>query len=1091
MADRETGSHATAVADARREMLARLLAEGGFTPGAAGIAPRAPGTSVPLTHAQDVLWLLDRATPGLIAYNSAAAFRLRGPLDVDALARAVDALVARHESLRTRIVAQAERPVQQVDAPATGVLMVEQLDSGAADRDVALQGRLRELARRPFDLAVDHAFRATLVHVSDGDAVLLLLTHHVLSDAWSYGVLVRDLSALYAAATGHGAPLAPLALQFGDYAAWQRTAMAGERLQERLAWWRDQLMPPAPELLLPTDRPRPAAPSYEGGRALRLLPRPLLDRLKAFAGAEGATLYMVLLAAYQTVLHRWSGQDDLVTGSAIAGRTRRETEEMIGYFSAAMPLRTRFAPGESFRTLLGRVRSTVLGAMEHQDVPFEALVEELQAQGRPGHVPLFQAVLTMQEHQGGQLVLDGIDVSSVEVQAGTTKFELTLLPAERADGLELLLWFRTDLFDQATADRLLGHVSTLLEAVVDAPETAVDALPLLTAGEREQLRAWNATSRDLGAPTTMTALIADALARDPAGVALRAGDATLTRGELAARGHQLAQRLRALGVGGGAPVGLCLDRSAELVVGLYGILAAGGAWVPLLPDQPPARLAQQLRASGARVVVTLSAHRALLPDGVTAVELDAERGRIAALPVSAPESATGPDDLAYVLFTSGSTGEPKGVAVTHANLVHYTRAIASVLGLELDGAESWQCASVSTLAADLGHTSVFPALAGGGTLHLLPTDVVTDPARFQAYVEANPLDLLKITPGHLQALVGAEPSAAHLPRRWLVLGGEACSWSLADRVRAPGTCRVLNHYGPTETTVGACTFEVGASDVSAAAPATVPIGRPLPNVTGHVVDARGEAVPVGVPGELWIGGAGVTVGYLGRDDLTAERFVVREGERCYRSGDRVRRLPAGDLEFLGRMDEQVKVRGHRVEPGEIEAALLRDPAVAQAVVVLRDDELVAYLVPAAGAAAAVDSVGLRERLAAVLPDYMVPSWFVGLETLPRTSNGKVDRAALPHPASEAPAATSDGAPRSETEAQLAVLWAEVLKRDQVGVHENFFALGGHSLLAIRLLGRIAKTFGRRLPLRALFENPTVAALAAMVDAGDDGQKVKA
>ena len=1074
----DAGSPNAALRDARREMLARLLAEDGLVPGTAAIGRRAEGEVPPLTHAQEVLWLLDQATPGLIAYNSALAFRLRGVLDLAALQRALDQLAARHETLRTRFVARDEHPVQVVDAPRAVALALHDLRGQAeALREAEAARLLRDEARRPFSLGADHLFRGAAVRLSDDESLLMLLTHHIVSDAWSYGVMVRELTELYdAARTGRTPALAPPAIQFGDYAAWERTALTGERLRERLDYWRKTLIPAAPDLLVPTDRPRGTAPAFEGGRALLTLPRPLLDRLKALASAEGATLYMVLLAGFQSLLHRWSGQDDLVTGSAIAGRTRSETEGVIGYFSAALPLRTRFVEGESFRALLARVRGTVLGALEHQDVPAEALVHELQAEGRPGHSPLFQAVLTMQEHQGGRLELDGVTVAPYEVESGTTKFELTLLPAERPEGLELLLWFRTDLFEQSTADRLLRQLATLLDAAAANPNTGVDALPLLSSTEREELASWNATTRALGAPTTMTALIQSAAQRAGTSIAVVSGETSIPWNALVADGNRLAHKLRALGVGPDVPVGLCLDRSAELVLGMYGILAAGGAYVPLLPDQPAARIAQQLRESGASVVVSRAAHRALLPEGVRVVLLDADATELGALSDVAPAVDVRPEHLAYVIFTSGSTGTPKGVAVTHANLVHYTRTIASVLGLDLaNGGAPWHCATVSTLAADLGHTSVFTALASGGVLHVLPTDVVMDAARFQAYVAAHPLDLLKITPSHLQALAGPELRAEHLPKRWLVLGGESCPWALAGRARANGTCRVLNHYGPTETTVGVCTFEVGSVDVTRWAPASVPIGRPLPNATAHVLDRAQQPSPVGVPGELWLGGQGVARGYLGRADLTAERFATIDGERRYRTGDRVRRLPTGDIEFLGRLDDQVKVRGHRVELGEIEAVLARHQRVRQAVVALVDDRLVGYIVPSSEH---VDDALLAAHVAAELPDYMVPAAWVRLHTVPLSANGKVARSALPKPtATEA----ADGTPRTAVEQKMAAVWAEVLKKESIGIHENFFALGGHSLLAIRLLGRIAKTFGKRLTLRALFENPTVAELALRVE----------
>ena len=1073
----ETGAgSAAALRDAKRELLARLLAEEGVAEGVESIARRAESATAPLSHAQEVLWLLDRATPGLIAYNSTLAFRLRGPLDLAKLKAAVDGLVARHDALRTRFVAQGEGALQAIDAPVSADFLVEDIRSLAPEElDAESERRLREHARKAFDLAKDHMFRAVVVRRTENDASLLLLTHHIVSDAWSYGVMMDELSALYA-----GRALPEPAIQFGDYAAWEREQLTGDALRDKLSYWRENLMPVAPDLAIPTDRPRPTLPTFEGGRAMRIVPRALADQLKALAASEGATLYMVLLAAFQSALYRWSEQDDLVTGSAIAGRNRSETEKIIGYFSAAMPLRTKFVEGEPFRALLGRIRTTVLGALAHQDVPTEALVHELAAQGRPGHAPLFQAVLTMQENQGGRLELPGIEVEPLEIESGTTKFELTLLPSDRAEHLELLLWYRADLFEPATADRFLAHYATLLEAIVRDPNTAVDKLPLLARNERAELTAWNATARNLGAAATMTSLIQAAAAARGDAAAVRSGDTQITWRELSERGHQLAHRLIELGAGPDVPIGLCAERSVDLIVGLYGILASGSAYVPLLPDQPAQRIAQQVAESGARVVVSVAAHRALLADDITVVSLDTDAQVLAAKPAAAPEVSVKPEHIAYVLYTSGSTGTPKGVAVTHANLVHYTRSIASVLGVDLPASDkAWTFATVSTLGADLGHTSVFPALASGGVLHVLPRDVVMDSARFQAYAASHPIDVLKITPSHFQALVGAEMAREHLPSRWLVFGGEACSWELAERARAAGSCRVLNHYGPTETTVGACTFEV-REHAERLLSATVPIGKPLPNVTAHVVDRTGELSPVGVPGELYIGGAGVARGYLHRDDLTRERFVTLNGERVYRTGDRVRRLPTGDLEFLGRLDQQVKVRGYRVELGEIETVLGQHPSVRQSVVAMHEGQLVGYV--AVNSSTPMDDADIAAHVAASLPDYMVPQLWVRLDAIPLTPNGKVDRKNLPAPVASGTAAASD-APATDAERQMAALWCEVLKKDAVGMHDNFFALGGHSLLAIRLLGKIAKAFGKRLTLRTLFENPTVSALAA-VAAGD-------
>jgi len=1103
------------LADARQRLLAQLLAEEGLSDSAAepSIVPRAGSGEAPVTFAQEVLWLLDRATPGLTAYNTPVARRIRGALDVAALERALDGLVARHETLRTVFAARGDGAVQVVRPASRVALAVHDVRGApAAERESAAIAALRKETDTPFDLANEPGFRAALARLGDEDHILLLLTHHIVSDAWSYGVMIRELNALYAAerhGVAHG--LAPVALQFGDFAAWQRDVLQGERLNERLSYWRETLAD-LPTLELPTDFSPRGTPGFAGARAGTTLSPELSGAARRFAQSRDATLYMVLLAAVQSVLHRYSGQDDIVVGSAVAGRTRRESEEMIGYFSQALPMRTRFAGDPAFGELLGRVRDTVLGAFEHQDVPVETLMLELQkSQARTG--PLFRVVLTMQDALPVALELGGTRAEPVELDASSTKFDLTFLVTDTPEGIEIALWYRTELFRAESVRRLLGHLETLLGAALADPQRRVSALPLATVAEREQLVSWNATGFDEGEPTSVVALFEAQVARVPDRVAVVApsasasahgsvaGSTTLTYAELNARANQLARHLQASGVAAGAPVGLLLDRSADALVGLLGILKAEGAYMPLSVDAPSARLAQQITESGAKLVVTSASMASRVLGSATVVPLDSDAVTLGAhsdanLPLSAR-----PRDTAYVLFTSGSTGVPKGVAVTHANIVHYMRVVRRALGTvddePVDG-RARQFGLASTLAADLGNTSLFPALLGGATLHLLGSDVTTEPSRFAQYMEVHQLDVLKLTPNHLRALVAGKSGAelaAVLPRQMLVLGGEALSLDFARQLAGSGRCQVLNHYGPTETTVGVLTQQVTQDSLAAATALgaqTVPLGRPLANTHAYVVDAHGQEQPVGIPGELWLGGAGVATGYLNRPELTAERFVSFRGERVYRTGDRVRRLADGTLEFFGRADDQVKVRGYRVELGEVEQALRAHPGVEQAVVMLRapsegaEPVLVAYAVPKqAGYAVSHTDRATTDKLsawlAAQLPEYMVPSAVVLLEALPLTANGKVDRAKLPEPGASAAAGDSFVAARTETETQLATIWQEVLKREQVGVTDNFLALGGHSLLAIRVLGRISKAFGVRLPLRALFETPTIEALAKAID----------
>jgi len=1095
----------------RERLLAELLADEGVDE-PAGIGPRSAADAVPVTFAQEVLWLLDRSTPGMSAYNTPLARRIRGALDVPALERALNGLVERHEALRTVFQASGDGATQVVQPVARVTLAVHDVRPAGMDgREQAALHALRAVADTPFDLALQPGFRAALARLDDHEHILLLLTHHIVSDAWSYGVLLRELSALYEAAVNGGPHALPApALQLGDYAAWQRASANAGAIDQGLQYWRARL-DGAPSLELPTDFPRPVSQGFDGARGSVTLSRELQDKIRALAQQHGATVYMVLLAAYATVLHRYAPQDEVMVGSAVAGRTRRELEDIVGYFSQALPMRVRFENEPTFGQLLASVRDTVLGAFEHQDTPLESIVLELQRGRTQSHAPLFRVVLTMQDLLGTDLQIANATVSPVELDQSSTKFDLTLLATERSEGLELSLWYRTDLFAARYADRFLGHLQAVLTSAVTDHTTRIAEIPLLIAPEKAELARWNETSVDEGAAATLVDLFEAQAARVPqttavvASAAVNAGDvAQLTFGDLNARANQLARELVQLGVEANAPVGLLLDRSVETIVGLLGVLKAGGCYVPLSEDAPDARLAQQLAECGARVVITSVQMAAKVPAGLSVIQLDnaSDLATLGAHATTNPHIPIAPDHLAYVLYTSGSTGVPKGVAITHANIVHYTRAVSRVwadvptphAGDGFAALSGLHFGMVSTIAADLGLTSLMPSLLAGGTLHLLSKEVTTNPARFADYTREHPLDVVKATPNHLMALTmgkrGAELGLM-LPRKWLVLGGEALRPDVARALLRAGTCRVLNHYGPTETTVGVCTFEVtGASleAVAALGAQTVPVGRPLANTRAFVVDANNVEQPVGIPGELLLGGTGVSAGYLGRTDLTDERFVQFAGERVYRSGDRVRRLANGAIEFLGRSDNQVKVRGFRVELGEIAGALRSHAGVELAEVVLQasggDDRVVGYVVPRQGYAVSHSDRPTAERLqqwvASLLPEYMIPASIVIIEQMPLTANGKVDRAALPLPDAGGTETAQTVAPRNEVEEQLCAIWCDVLRKDTVGVTDNFLALGGHSLLAIRVLGKISKTFGVRLPLRTLFETPTVEALAMAI-----------
>ncbi|MFY0528921.1 amino acid adenylation domain-containing protein [Archangium gephyra] len=1069
------------------ELSRRLWAQRGGASVGVRLQRRTWQGAPPLSFAQQRLWFLDQLEPGSPAYNIPAAVWLEGALDTEALERCFREVVRRHESLRTFFPQHEGTPSQHIlPELALSVARVDLEPLPEAGREAEALRRAREEARQPFALASGPLLRVTLVRLDANRHLLVTVMHHIVSDGWSMGVLIREVAALYAAfREGRASPLAPLPVQYSDYAGWQREALGGEVLEAQLSWWRQQLHGVPQALELPTDRVRPAVLDTRGAALPVRLPPELSAALKTLAHREGVTPFMVLLAAFQVVLSRYSGQEDFCVGTPIAGRGRAELEGLVGFFVNTLVLRARLAGDPSFRELLVRAREEALGAYAHQDVPFERLVEMLQPGRDLGRSPLFQVMLVLQQDTLPELKLSGLALRPQDVDSGTAKFELTLSLTDTAEGFAGMLQYNVELFDAATVERLAGHLRTLLEGALARPELRLSELPLLPEAERHQLLAeWRGTRETFGESACLHTMFEAWAARTPDAVAVVAGEHALTYRELNARANQLARHLRALGVGPDQRVGLGLERSVDALVGLLGILKAGGAYVPLDDTFPDERLRSILEDAGARVLVTaapLAGRFAGFPG--TLVRLDSEREVLAGLDAVDLPCAASPENLVYAIFTSGSTGRPKGVAIEHRQLVHYVRAV--IRRLELP--EGARFASVSTLAADLGHTSLFPSLCLGGTLLLVSREHASDPSALAGWFERHAVDCLKIVPSHLGALLASDAAARVLPRQRLILGGESTDPALIARVRelAPD-CEIHNHYGPTETTVGVLTCHLTRGRTFE----SVPLGRPLTNVEVYVLDARMRPVPVGVPGELYIGGASVARGYLGRPDLTAERFIPspfgsEPGGRLYRTGDRVRWLPEGVLEFLGRFDDQLKIRGFRIEPGEVEATLAHHPAVREAVVLARgstsgDRRLVAYAVPRAGVSLLPGA--LRSFLEEKLPAYMVPSAFVVLEALPLTPNGKVDRAALPVPAASQEVARSYVAPRTPAEEVLAGLWAQVLGVERVGVHDDFFALGGHSLLATRAISRIRSAFRLEVPLRELFEAPTVAALVQRLEA---------
>ncbi|NPC83010.1 non-ribosomal peptide synthase/polyketide synthase, partial [Pyxidicoccus fallax] len=1039
----------------------------------------APRTGpLPLSFAQQRLWFIDQLEPGSAAYNLPAAVRLSGTLDVTALERALQALVARHESLRTTFATQDGEAVQRIhEASASPLPQVDLSTLPVEQREAGARRLATTEAAEPFDLVRGPLLRATLLRLEETEHVLLLTMHHIVSDGWSMSVLVRELAALYEAALSGEAPrLAPLPVQYADYAVWQRDWLRGEVLEEWLGYWKQQLSGAPHALELPTDRPRPPVQTFNGAAHSFTFPRELSEQLEALAHEHHATLFMVLLAAWQTLLHRYSGQEDIVVGSPIAGRNRAETEGLIGFFVNTLALRSRLSGEDTFVSLLERVRETTLGAYAHQEVPFEKLVEVLQPRRDLSRSPFFQVMFALQNVPDSELRLSGLKLSAMDAAIGTAKFELTLAMTATAHGLAGTLEYNTDLFNASTAARLVEHLRTLLGAIAVSPRQKLSALPLMNAAEQRQvLGEWSARASDFPREATLPGVFAQVVERFPDHIAVEFGDAKLTYRQLDERANRLAWHLRRLGVGADTCVALAVERSLELIVSLVAILKAGGAYVPLDPSYPRERLDGMVEDTAPRVLITTRALLEKRPAGLTTLVL--EDASLDSGPAHAPPSTALPDSLAYVDFTSGSTGRPKGVGTTHRNVL---RTLFGIDYAHLGPDET--LLQLAPIAFDASTLEVWGALLHGARLVVMPPQPPSLEELGQVLRDAR-VTTLWLTAGLFTQMVEGHLEGLR-PVKQVLAGGDVVPASHVRRVLEELRIPVTNGYGPTETTVFAACHRMTDP---ASLDASVPIGRPIGGTRLYVLDAHGQPVPAGVPGELFIGGDGLARGYIGQPALTAERFIPDAfsgipGARLYRSGDLVRWLDDGTLDFIGRVDSQVKLRGFRIELGEVQAALDSHPEVQGAVAVLREDRpgdkrLVGYVV----APESLDMATLRAFLQQRLPEYMVPSALVRLDALPLTPNGKVDRKALPAP-ELTPSRAGYVAPRTPTEERLAALWAETLGLERVGAEDDFFELGGHSLLAARLTSRLQKALGRRVSLATLFQHPTVAALATVLDA---------
>jgi len=1040
--------------------------------------------SIPLSFAQTRLWFLDRLQPDSAFYNIPLALRLFGQLNIVDLESSINEIIRRHEALRTNFATVEGQPVQVIASTLNCQLqVVNLLHLVETEREIELQRLANEEVNRPFNLEQEPLLRGIVLQLGETEYVLLLTMHHIISDGWSLGVFIRELTEIYQAfCTGKPPFLLELPVQYADFAIWQRQWLTGEILETQLDYWKEQLKN-APDLLeLPTDRPRPAVLTFRGGYYHAVLPQELSAEFTALSKRAGVTMFMTLCAAFVTLLYRYSGQDDIVVGTPVAGRNRQEIEGLIGFFVNTLVLRTDLSDNPTFEQLLNRVREVALQAYAHQDLPFEQLVEALQPTRDLSYTPLFQVMFALDDALVPSVELPDLTVSSYPVEIGTAKFDLTLSMQNTVDGLVGVWEYNTDLFDEATIARMVGHFQTLVEAIVANPIQPISELPLLTEAERQQLLIeWNNTFAEYPQDKCIHQLFEEQVERTPEAVAVVFEGEQLTYRELNARGNQLAHYLRSLSVGPEVLVGICVERSLEMVVGLLGILKAGGAYVPLDPAYPSERLAFMLEDNAVPVLLTQEKLVEKLPQhSARVICLDADWEEIHQHSNITIANQVTPKSLAYVMYTSGSTGQPKGVSVIHRGVVrlvkenNYANFSPEEVFLQL-----------APICFDASTFEIWGSLLNGARLVVMPPHTPSMHELGQT-LKQHQVTTLWLTSGLFYLMVDQQIKSLKNLRQ-LLAGGDVLSVSQVQKaVRELKGCRLINGYGPTENTTFTCCYAI--IDPTKLGNA-VPIGRPISNTQVYLLDKKLQPVPIGVPGELYIGGDGLARGYLNRPDLTAEKFIPNPfthepGERLYKTGDKARYLPDGNIEFLGRIDNQVKIRGFRIELGEIEAVLSQHPGVRETVVIARenvtgDKQLVAYFVP--HQELVPTNSDLRRYLKEQLPEYMVPSAFVGLQALPVTPNGKVDRRTLHSPELRPELELTFVAPRTPIEEMLANIWACVLGIEQLGIHDNFFELGGHSLLATQIISRVRDTMSVELPLRCLFEAPTVATLAERVE----------
>ncbi|AFQ15020.1 non-ribosomal peptide synthase/polyketide synthase [Bacillus thuringiensis] len=1041
------------------------------------LMPIERGGNIPLSYAQQRLWFIDQFAPNSALYNMPMACRLTGNWLPEALELGWNQLIERHESLRTVFYEEDGHPIQQIQPYVFRPLLQMDLTKlSLEERERKLEQWIQTEVESPFDLEQGPLFRGKLIRISEEEWILLCNMHHIISDGWSMEILLQEWMAFYENAIGEKqAELEPLPVQYADFAQWQREWLKDELLYQQLAYWKEELSGELPVLMLPMDRPRPPVQTHHGLTHNVLLSRSLLDKLNELSRQEGATLFMTLLAAYQSFLARYTGQTDIIVGSPIANRNYREIEGLIGFFVNTLVYRADLSNAPAFQELLSQVRIKALKAYEYQDVPFEKIVEVIQPERNTSHSPIFQTMFTLQNTGQKLPELHGRNIEVMESNAPIAKFDLSLTAAEVEEGLLLTFVYRTDLFDSLTIESMAEHFGNWLNVIVENPDKSLAKLPILSGLQQKQLEEWNNDAVAYPQESTIHQLFEEQVNRTPDAVAVVDEKQQLTYRELNEKANQLAHYLQQCGIGNESLVGLCFERSVEMVVSIMGIWKAGAAYVPLDPSYPESRLRYILEDTGIQVLVTNESLEDWIPKEMKIVCLDRDQAMISQESILSPKCEVTGETLAYVIYTSGSTGNPKGVLIQHHSVLNLSHGLQK---------EVFEHEIPSNMHVGLNASIAFDAsiqqlqmLLYGSSLYIIPNEVRSDPEQFVAYIRENKLEIFDITPSLLQLLIDVglleTCDGIHVPSKVLV-GGEAIMPSLWEQLVETDKIQFYNVYGPTECTVDATCYHIKKDSKR------VTIGRPLPNVQTYVLDRNRLPVPVGVMGELYIGGAGLARGYLNRPELTSDRFIshpFKEGERLYRTGDLVRYLPDGNIDYLGRMDNQVKIRGFRIELGEIESTLQEHDLVKEVVVIVRENQsgdkrLVAYVV---GEGSLEE---WREYLKTKLPIHMIPSYFVEMKELPLTINGKVDRKSLPIPDYQG---TQEGyaAPRNEREHKLSIIWERVLGSKRIGIYDNFFEIGGDSILSIQIVSR-AKQAGLQLTPKQLFEHQTIAELAQVV-----------